>query len=186
MTQKYNYYKQNSGYPTFFPYPWFILGLDLSEHAKTIYALMTCRVKASIENDWHDEEQNYYINYTYTELVKKTNMGKKTVQRAIKELKEKGYIESKKQGLGKPNRIYVKYPENIKMINEKSTPAQLSEGTEMTPQEWTDMSVPKQTNMSFIVKNNRVNTKKNTFFNYDQRKYDDAFYKLLEEKFFNN
>ena len=188
MTQKFNYYKQNSGFPTFFPYPWFVLGLDLSEHAKTIYALMTDRVRASMANNWLDSDGKYYIIYTYAELVKKTGMGKKTVQRAIRELKEKGFIESKRQGQGKPNRIYVKYPDNIKMVERNPTPAQSSEGTDMSTQERSDMSVSERTDLSYIVKNNRVNNNKNNnrIHNFEERVYDDVFFKKFERKAFIN
>ena len=65
----------------------------------------------SIKNEWYDKTGRVYIYYTVEEICDSLNCGRDKAMRLLAELdtgKGVGLIERKKQGQGKPTRIYVK------------------------------------------------------------------------------
>ena len=65
----------------------------------------------SIKNEWYDDTGRVYIYYTVDEVCSNLNCGRDKAMRLLAELdtgKGVGLIERKKQGQGKPTRIYVK------------------------------------------------------------------------------
>lgn len=84
---------------------------DVSAEAKVLYGLMLDRMGLSVKNRWFDEENRVYIIYTITEIMEDLNCADQKVGKLLSELdtvKGIGLIERKRQGLGKPNIIYVK------------------------------------------------------------------------------
>ena len=82
----------------------------LSMDAKVLYGLMLDRMGLSAKNGWRDELGRVFIYYTLTEIQEDFNCGHDRVLRMLAELdteKGIGLIERKKQGQGKPDRIYV-------------------------------------------------------------------------------
>jgi len=85
----------------------------LSDSAKFLYMLMCDRADVSIKNNWLDDEGNVYIYYTVLNVCESLNCCREKAVSILKELDENGgvgLISRKKQGLGKPDIIYVKYP----------------------------------------------------------------------------
>lgn len=81
----------------------------LSAEAKTLYGILLDRVALSVKNNWIDELGRVYIICTVEEIMEGMNCGNKKAIQLLTELEEKaGLIERKRQGLGKPNLIYVK------------------------------------------------------------------------------
>lgn len=83
----------------------------LSSDAKLLYGLMLDRMSLSVKNGWFDEERRAYIYYTVENIMEDLGCSKPTCSKIIAELDDKkgiGLIERKKQGLGKPDMIYVK------------------------------------------------------------------------------
>ena len=63
----------------------------------------------SARNNWVDEQGRVYIIYTIDQIMKAIGCSDKKVNRMLRELEVvAGLIERKRQGLGKPNLIYVK------------------------------------------------------------------------------
>ena len=85
---------------------------NLSSNAKILYACLLERSSLSFKNDWIDEQGRVYIVFTVEEIMKMLNKSNKTAVKILNELdantKGIGLIERKRQGLGKPNIIYVK------------------------------------------------------------------------------
>ena len=85
---------------------------NLSSDAKILYACLLERSSLSFKNDWIDEQGRVYIVFTVEEIMKMLNKSNKTAVKILNELdantKGIGLIERKRQGLGKPNIIYVK------------------------------------------------------------------------------
>ena len=84
---------------------------DVSAEAKILYGLMLDRMALSIKNGWLDEENRVYIIYTIAEIMEDLNCADQKAGKLLSELdtvKGIGLIERKRQGLGKPNIIYVK------------------------------------------------------------------------------
>lgn len=84
---------------------------SVSTDAKVLYGLMLDRMGLSIKNGWFDKENRVYIVYKISDIMEDLNCADQKVGRLLSELdnvKGIGLIERKRQGLGKPNIIYVK------------------------------------------------------------------------------
>ena len=81
----------------------------ISTDAKVLYGLLLDRMSLSARNDWLDGQGRVYIVFTVEEIMESLACGNKKAVGLLRELDEKaGLIERKRQGLGKPNLIYVK------------------------------------------------------------------------------
>lgn len=83
----------------------------LSTDSKLLYEMLLDRMSLSIKNEWYDDTGRVYIYYTVDEVCSNLNCGRDKAMRLLAELdtgKGVGLIERKKQGQGKPTRIYVK------------------------------------------------------------------------------
>ena len=81
----------------------------ISTDAKILYGLLLDRMSLSARNDWLDERGRVYIVFTVEEVMESLACGNKKAVGLLRELDEKAdLIERKRQGLGKPNLIYVK------------------------------------------------------------------------------
>ena len=80
---------------------------ELGSDAKILYMIMRDRHELSIKNNWVDQEGYVYIIYTRESMAKDLNLSNKTVIKAVNELKKYKLIEEKRQGVNKPNLIYV-------------------------------------------------------------------------------
>lgn len=81
----------------------------VSTDAKLLYGILLDRMNLSARNDWLDEEGRVYIVFTIEEIKSSLGCAEKKAVKLLDELEKKcGLIERKRQGLGKPNLIYVK------------------------------------------------------------------------------
>ncbi len=81
----------------------------ISVEAKLLYSLLFDRTELSNKNGWRDDQDRVYIIFTVAEIQENLNCGNKKAIQLLDELENKaGLIERKRQGLGKPNLIYVK------------------------------------------------------------------------------
>lgn len=82
---------------------------NVSTDAKLLYGILLDRMNLSAKNGWLDEEGRVYIIFTIEEIKSALGCGEKKSVKLLDELEKKcGLIERKRQGLGKPNLIYVK------------------------------------------------------------------------------
>ena len=82
---------------------------SMSAEAKILYGFLLDRGSVSMKNGWRDEHDRVFIICTIEEIMSKLGCGNKKAIQLLTELEDKiGLIERKRQGLGKPNLIYVK------------------------------------------------------------------------------
>lgn len=79
----------------------------LNSDSKILYAFLIDRLSLSQRNNWKDADNNVYLIFTRQEVQNKLGLSEKTVIKAFKQLSEVKLIADKRQGLGKPNLIYV-------------------------------------------------------------------------------
>ena len=80
----------------------------LSAEAKLLYGLMLDRMGLSRRSGWIDRQGRVYIYFTHTEIQESLQCGHNKAVRLLKELDQGlGLIRRKRQGLGRPDRIYV-------------------------------------------------------------------------------
>ena len=82
---------------------------ELSTDAKVLYGILLDRMSLSLKNQWLDAQNKFYIIFTVEEIMDALNCANQKATRLMVELeKQAGLIERKRQGLGRPNLIYVK------------------------------------------------------------------------------
>ena len=103
----------------------------LNSDSKILYAFLLDRLSLSQKNHWFDELNRVYLIFTREEVQDKLCLSKKTVTKAFKQLTDTNLIAEKRQGLGKPNLIYVgkiqheeiianTEQENLQVLNSKN------------------------------------------------------------------
>ena len=98
---------------------------SVSVEAKLLYGLLLDRMSLSIRNGWLDVDGRVYIYFTLEEAIEFLGFGKDKLVKLFQELDQDrgiGLIERKKQGQGKPTKIYVKnfvIPSNAPLTSEK-------------------------------------------------------------------
>jgi len=83
---------------------------NISVESKVLYGLLLDRMSLSIKNRWVDEENRAYIYFTNKEVMEELNMASEKCTKIFSELdsnKGCGLIIKIRQGLGKPDVIYV-------------------------------------------------------------------------------
>lgn len=83
----------------------------ISTEAKLLYGMMLDRMGLSMKNGWHEEDGKVYIYYTLEEICGDLNCGHEKAVKLVAELdggKGIGLIDRKRQGQGKPTKIYVR------------------------------------------------------------------------------
>lgn len=82
---------------------------ELSTDAKVLHGILLDRMSLSLKNQWLDAQNKVYIIFTVEEIMDALNCANQKATRLMVELeKQAGLIERKRQGLGRPNLIYVK------------------------------------------------------------------------------
>ena len=82
---------------------------SVSAEAKVLYGLLLDRMSLSCKNGWLDRAGRVYIIFTIEEVMTALGCADQKAGKLLHELESKcRLIERKRQGLGKPNLIYVK------------------------------------------------------------------------------
>ena len=95
---------------TFLQFPLWLEYVDISHSAKILYIYILDRYKLSIKNNWIDQDQNIYCYFKIDTLASRLKLSNKTVIKYMKELENHDLLLTIRQGLNKPNKIYVTYP----------------------------------------------------------------------------
>ncbi|XBX03667.1 replication initiator protein A [Enterocloster clostridioformis] len=137
---------QASQFSNYMVFPKFLLDREaLSETAKILYMILLDRTRVSQKNDgWTDEKGNVFIYFPITALAEAIHKSEMTVKTALRILEKEQLIYRKRQGIGLPNRIYVKYPAKAELadrnLSMKQTEICTPEGQETVCQTDTKLS----------------------------------------------
>lgn len=109
----------------------------LSNNAKIMYALLYNRLDLSLESKWHDRNGQVFMYFTTAEFCEELGCSEKTVTKIKKELVTSGLLREERQGLTKPNRLYILGPKIIKREppEPKKIPSRTVENTALDTQE---------------------------------------------------
>lgn len=80
----------------------------MTADAKILYGLMLDRMGLSIRSGWLDEQSRVFIYFTLEEAIEAMCCGHNKAVALFTELDKAGLIERRKQGQGRPTKIYVK------------------------------------------------------------------------------
>ena len=111
--------KPDGAMPVYLMYPRFLLELDMNDTAKMVYLLLYDRARLSMQNGWLDEDGRVYVYYTEEHLAEALHRTEATIRTALTTLEHYGLILRKRQGAGRPNRIYVRIPKTAQTYDRK-------------------------------------------------------------------
>lgn len=79
----------------------------LSNDARILYAALKARHSLSDRNAWVNENQEVYFLFSREEMCRMIGCSLPTLRKALRLLRQFRLIEEERQGLGRPNRIYL-------------------------------------------------------------------------------
>ena len=86
---------------------------SLSNEAKILYAMILRRTELSRKSGWADDYGKIYLYYPINEVCGLLHCGRQKAVDTLRELQYSDLVSIKKQGCGKPNRIYPKRYEAV-------------------------------------------------------------------------
>ena len=154
----------------------------LSSDAKTVYGILLDRVSLSAKNGWSDEEGRVFVYMTVSSIEEAMGCAHQKACGLLSELEEFGLIERKRQGLGKPDRIYVKNFIQVWNSNLLKYENHTSESMEIIPQEvWKSASNNTDISNNSISDTYPILSGETTDKDMDERKaYSDYLHDQLE------
>ena len=81
--------------------------VGLSEGAMLLYGILLDRRSLSERNDWRDKKGDVFVYCTLETIQMTLRCAHQKATKLLTELEEAGLIRRKKQGLGRPAKIYV-------------------------------------------------------------------------------
>lgn len=102
----------------------------VSLEAKVLYGLLLDRMGLSARNGWMDDSGRVFLYFTQEEAMTMLDCGKDKATKLFRELETIGLMERKKQGQGRPTKIYVK---NFILEPEPAAPVQTAENQQSRP-----------------------------------------------------
>ena len=171
----------------------------LSSDAKLAYGALYNRCKLSISSfqkgnrDYVDENGAVFLIFTVSDLMLLLDKGKMKVTKIKKELQEHGLLREVRQGLNKPNRLYLQLVDaNLEIVEHYSIDGELLKRTdafgkvlyekecdiEKTPKPLGNSGSPQngrpQNGLQNVHKTDGINTEKSKTDNlYDTNRYED-------------
>ena len=125
---------------------------DVSSDAKILYGILLDRMSLSIKNRWMDDENRVYIIFKISEIMEEFDCSERKAVEMLAELDTNsgvGLIEKKRQGLGKPNLIYVKNFVVSEDVSEEKNDNEITQGEVLQFQNCTNGKVKNRTNSKF-------------------------------------
>ena len=141
----------------------------MDNNAKILYGLLQKRNNLSIMNGWYDNQGRIFFYFKREMVMAKLRVSKDTATKLMKQLESYGLLERKKQGLNKPDILYllspeidVLGPENRLIYGEKVLQAQEHPGgLKNRPQE-SEKLAPKEKEIKQKEKNIKINNNNGT------------------------
>ena len=102
---------------------------NLGDKAKLMYMLLFDRRTLSIKNKWYDDDGQIYMYFTNEQFMQELNCSEKPIIKAKKELAEIGLLEEVRQGINKPNRLYINGTGESPVLNWRKYSSRTGEST---------------------------------------------------------
>ena len=102
----------------FYPLPQFLFEGEckkLSNDARVLYSLLKNRHQLSIKNEWYNEKKEIYLIMKREEMESMLGLSAPTVRKALEELKSLNLIEEVRQGVNKPNLLFLLECKNLSL-----------------------------------------------------------------------
>ena len=80
---------------------------NLGDKAKLMYMLIFDRRTLSIKNKWYDDNGQIYMYFTNKQFMDELSCSEPAIIKAKKELTKFGLLKEVRQGVNRPNRLYI-------------------------------------------------------------------------------
>lgn len=80
---------------------------NLGDKAKLMYMLLFDRRTLSIKNKWYDDNGQIYMYFTNKQFMEELSCSEPAIIKAKKELTKLGLLKEVRQGVNRPNRLYI-------------------------------------------------------------------------------
>ena len=104
--------------PSYLPMPRFLLNCPISNTAKLLYIRMIGKTQLSQKNKWFDEQGRVYFIYPVQQMAIDMDKSETTIKTVVNELVEAKLLEKIPKGRGRPNRLYILFPEEVGRKND--------------------------------------------------------------------
>lgn len=125
----------------------------ISIEAKVLYGLLLDRMRLSVKNGWMDADGRVYIYFTLEDAMDLMDCGHNKAVKLFSDLECSGLIARKKQGQGRPARIYVKnftlQPENDQTSDYRKSDSSAAQKKEALTSEMGKPALPKTGGLDF-------------------------------------
>ena len=93
---------------------------NLSSSSKLVYGMLLDRMQLSKKNEWVNEDNEIFLLYTKKDIAEKLDVSERTIYNSFDELENVDLIEQERQGLNKPNKIFIGRTKADKVAKENS------------------------------------------------------------------
>ncbi|MBQ7955540.1 MAG: replication initiator protein A [Lachnospiraceae bacterium] len=104
------YMYEHTKMPSYLPMPRFLLNCPISNTAKMLYIRLLSKAQLSQKNRWLDGQGRVYFIYPIHQMAADMNKSETTIKDAMKELVKAQLLEKIPEGRGRPNRLYILFP----------------------------------------------------------------------------
>lgn len=105
------YMYEHTKMPPYLPMPRFLLNCPISNTAKMLYIRLLGKAQLSQKNHWLDGQGRVYFIYPIHQMAIDMNKSETTIKDAMKELVKTQLLEKIPEGRGRPNRLYILFPD---------------------------------------------------------------------------
>ena len=105
------YMYQNTKLPSYLPMPRFLMNLPISNTAKLLYTQLLGKAQLSQKNAWIDAQGRVYFIYPIHQMAVDMDKSITTIKDTLRELVASQLLEKIPQGRGRPNHLYVLFPD---------------------------------------------------------------------------
>ncbi len=131
------YIKADTKVNGYMVYPRFLSTIDIGSTEKIVYVYLFNRARssqrASKSGKFTDQLGRVYIVYSIKDLAADAGFTERWVKKSLKDLEEVRLIERNREGKNKPDKIYVKVPEESPEGEKGSEQSFTSEGNDTSP-----------------------------------------------------
>lgn len=101
---EHKYFMADTEMPPSMPYPRFLTDVEISSTAKLLYVRLLDKTVSEKETD---NKGYLYTRFPIKEQMAALSKSDATVKRALLELEQAGLLERRRQGRGRPNKLYI-------------------------------------------------------------------------------
>ena len=124
------YMYEHTKMPPYLPMPRFLLNCPISNTAKMLYIRLLGKAQLSQKNHWLDGQGRVYFIYPIHQMAIDMNKSETTIKDAMKELVKTQLLEKIPEGRGRPNRLYILFPdEEVRQKIDGGNPTEVGQKT---------------------------------------------------------